>query len=159
MLKRLDPFHLYLILIHKVVDESKLDKKQQEFVQRNVAKHTLVQWINLACALDVVWALFGTPPDSLGTVAICLMTPVLVIGGAWFAITFGLVPADFMSISMHITGWMYLGFKISLTAMLLTLGYVMGPRIYPFIGILYIALDVAGRYPIYCTHSPGVELA
>lgn len=119
-----------------------LKPEEQAFVADNIRKHALVLWINVAGAVLIYLGLRDAAPDVIATVITSLIAPVMVLGGAWFAISFGGVPGHLIAIAMSITLWMFLSFLLSLTAMFLSVGFVTSPYLWPVLALIYIGTIV-----------------
>jgi hypothetical protein len=89
----------------------------------------------------LVLALNNTEAGSLNTVITSLIAPVMVMGTAWFAISFGAIPARLLNVSMVITFWMYLAFKLSLTTMFIAIAFIVDPLLWPVLATIYVAID------------------
>lgn len=137
----LDPFYWYLVLAHRRMLKAELEEGERQFVASNINKHRLVQWVNLVGAVFVFLALRTVAPDQIGTVISALLAPVMVMGAAWFAISFGAVPMKLIDCSMEITFWMYVAFKLSFTTMFLCIGFITPPLLWPVLVIIYVAVD------------------
>lgn len=135
----MDPFSWLLKAILRGFLSADLKPYEQAFVQDNIRKHRKVLWINVL-AIALVWlGLRDTPPSAIGTVITALLAPVMVLGGAWFAISFGGVPKKLIDIAMATTLWMFIAFVVSLSAMFISVGFVTSPYLWPVLALIYIA--------------------
>lgn len=140
-MKKLDPFYWYLRLIHLPVISKKLKDEELVFLHSNLNKHRLIQWVNVIAAVLLILALIDIEPAQMDIVITSLIAPVMVMGTAWFAVSFGSIPVRLVNVSMVITFWMYLAFKVSLTAMFLAIAFVVPPYLWPVLGTIYLAID------------------
>lgn len=138
---KIDPFYWYLRGAHRRLIGAQLRKDERAFVEGNIAKHRMVQWLNLAAGVLVFFALRTVSDDKMSTVITALLAPVMVMGTAWFAVSFGAVPARLIDCSMSVTFWMYTAFKVSLTTMFLAIGFITPPPLWPVLLLIYIAVD------------------
>jgi hypothetical protein len=139
--KLLDPFYWYLRIAHRRLFKAELKKEERAFIAKNINKHRLIQWLNLLAAIFVFYTLQAVSPDKIGTVITALIAPVMVMGTAWFAISFGAIPARLIELSLEITFWVYLAFKLSLTVMFLAIGVITPALLWPVLILIYIAID------------------
>lgn len=138
-----DPFYLFLHLILRRFLKSGLEVRETLFVLNNINKHRKVLWINLICATLVFLALRETRVEDMGVLITCLIAPVMLTGTAWFAISFGGVPAKLIEVAMSITFWMFTAFMISLTTMFLTVCYILPFFIWPVLFLIYLGVIVS----------------
>lgn len=139
-MKKLDPFYWYLKMIHTVLID-KLEKEEKSFLEKNVNKHRIIQWLNLVAVVFIYLGLKNTDSSNLTVVINSLIAPVMVMGTAWFAISFGAVPARLLNVSMAVTFWMYLSFKLSLTAMFMAIAFGVSPFLWPVLVLIYLAVE------------------
>jgi len=130
-----------MALAHRRLLKARLKEEDQSFVTTNMNKHRLVQWINLVAAVCIFLSLREVPTDQLGLVITALIAPVMVMGAAWFAISFGAIPAHLIECSIEVTFWMYTAFKLSFTTMFLAIGFVTPTTLWPVLVVIYIAVD------------------
>lgn len=140
-MKKIDPFYWYLMAIHRCLLKAKLKMDERAFVDSNINKHRLAQWINLLAIPSIFLSLKAVASDQMSTVIMALLAPVMVMGAAWFGISFGAIPARFIHFSMEITFWMYAAFKLSLTTMFLAIGFVSPWMLWPVLVFIYLAVD------------------
>lgn len=140
-MKRFDPFYWYLHVAHYRLWKADLKTEERSFVESNINKHRLAQWVNLCASVLVFCTLRTISEDKLGTVISALLAPVMVMGTAWFAMSFGAVPARLIDFSMEITFWMYSGFKVALSTMFLAIGFITPPLLWPVLVFIYVAVD------------------
>lgn len=128
----IDPFNI--LMRHVVLARffrSDLAPEEMLFIQDNIKKHRKIYW----------WTTIFLVPMSLGvfdldeSVRIGLLTtmisPVLLLGSAWFGVSFGGVPAKLVEVAMSVTFWMYLSFKISFVMMYILLLSVTSVMLWP----------------------------
>ncbi len=142
-MKKLDPFYWYMILAHRQLLKAHLHAEEKIFVFTNINKHRTAQWINLFAAVIIFFALRSVPRADMGSVISALLAPVMVMGGAWFSLSFGAIPARLIDCSMSVTLWMYTGFKVSLTTMFLALGFITPPLLWIVFAVIYLAMDLS----------------
>jgi hypothetical protein len=121
--------------------KANLEENERLFVGANVDKHRLVQWINFLSSILVFFALQKVSQGDMGTVISALLAPVMVMGGAWFAVSFGAIPSKLIECSMSVTFWMYTAFKVSLSTMLLAISFITPWMLWPVLGLIYVAVD------------------
>ena len=139
--KRLDPFYRYLRFAHRRLFNAVLKKEELVFIIKNINKHRLVQRINLFAAILIFFALKTVSTDQMSIVTTALIAPVMIMGTARFAVSFGAIPARLISFSMEITFWLFLAFKLSLTTMFLAIGIIAPPLLWPILILIYIGVD------------------
>jgi hypothetical protein len=119
-----------------------LKEEEEEFVQENMDKHRGSQWINLICSILVYFSLLDVSESGIGTLVLLLIAPVMVMGSAWFNISFGAIPAKLIRSSMSITFWMYSVFKVSLSTMTIGIGFLSPPLLWPVLAFIYVGVDI-----------------
>jgi hypothetical protein len=139
----MDPIRALLNLTLRGFLKADLKKDESAFVQDNIRKHRIVLWINLGACVLVYLGLRSTPTNAIGTVITSLLAPVMVLGGAWFAISFGGVPRKLLGIAMSITLWMFMAFLMSLSAMLISVAFVTSFWFWPVLALIYVGTVVA----------------
>jgi hypothetical protein len=138
---RIDPFYWYLRASHRTLFSAVLKPEELSFVKLNLVKHRRVQWINLISSVLIFFGLRDVPTEQIGAVITALLAPVMVMGAAWFAVSFGAIPARLIKTSMVVTFWMYVAFKVSLSTMFIAIGFVTPPAIWPVLSLIYLAVD------------------
>ncbi len=121
-MRRIDPF--YILLRYSVLRgffSADLTVEESSFVNDNLNKHRKVWWIASLCAIPLVSSLWGLDQATRIGVLTGLLGPVMVLGGAWFAVSFGGVPMKLLTIAMSVTFWMYAAFKTAFMTMYLAL--------------------------------------
>ncbi len=101
-----DPVYVWLryIVLRRFL-KVKLDKPSRAFVFDNITKHRKVIWLATIVSTGVYFGLHDLEGETLGMVITSLLAPVMVMGGAWFAMSFGAIPTKLMDSSMEITFW------------------------------------------------------
>lgn len=140
-MKHIDPFYWYLRLALRKLQGTMLHKEEVAFVQENINKHRKVQWVNFFCAVLVFFSLRSIDTNEMSTVIMALLAPVMVMGTAWFAISFGAIPARLIEFSMSITFWMYTAFKVALSTMFLAIAFTTPVLLWPVLLLIYVAVD------------------
>lgn len=87
-LKLIDPFYRYMRFAHRRLFKATLKAEEYAFVVKNINKHRLIQRINLFVAILVFFALQTVLSGDVGVVITALIAPVMVMGTAWFAVSF-----------------------------------------------------------------------
>lgn len=141
-LSRLDPMVWFLEATLRGFLKSDLGKEELGFVRDNIQKHRKALWINLFSSALVVLGLLSTPTESIAIVITSLLAPVMILGVAWFAISFGGVPKNLMDVAMATTLWMFVAFVSSLSAMFIAVGFVTSFLLWPVLGLVYIGVLV-----------------
>lgn len=134
----MDPIVLFLKLILRDFLKAELKTNEREFVKDNILKHRKVLWINIVVVGFVCLGLRRTPPDGISTVVSSLLAPVMVLGGAWFAISFGGVPQAFLNVAMTTTFWMFVSFTSALSTMFVSVMFVTSSFIWPVLFLIYL---------------------
>ena len=141
-MKYLDPFYWYMRLVH-IQFLSRTDKTEKSFVESNITKHRLTQWINVVCIPFTFYSLKTVPEEQMSTLIFALLGTVAVMGTAWFQVSFGSIPAKLIMCSMSVTFFMYTAFKVSLTAMFLAIGFITSPTLWPVISLIYLCVELS----------------
>jgi hypothetical protein len=148
VLSKIDPFNIWLRkIVLKDFLAAELEDPDREFVSDNVQKHRKVMWFNVLCSIGVTHGLLQLEGESLGMVIAALLAPVMVMGGGWFAISFGGIPGKLMDVAMSITFWMFSAFVISFSAMFIAVSLISPPSIWPaLVAIYYGAISACIQY-------------
>ncbi len=128
---------------HRSFFASNPSQDERDFALRNINKHRGIQWLNLAMSVLIWVSLSQASPETFPLLINALIAPVMLLGSAWFAISFGAVPARFINFTLSITTWMYAAFKVSLSAMFLGIGFVAPQTLIPVLLFIYISIDMA----------------
>ena len=139
--KQFDPFYRYLRFAHRRLFNAVLKEEESSFIIKNINKHRLVQRINLLAAILILFALKTVSTDQMSIVTTALIAPVMIMGTARFAVSFGSIPARLINFSMEITFRLFLAFKLSLTTMFLAIGIIAPPLLWPILILIYIGVD------------------
>jgi hypothetical protein len=139
MMKVIDPAFLLLrwLVLARFL-RSELDEQDQQFVMDNIDKHRMSMWINVVTTICVIWGLRQAAGDQIGTVITAMLGPVMVMGGAWFAITFGGIPKRLIDVAMSVTFWLFTAFIVSLSSMFVAVAFVTSPAIWVMLAVVYI---------------------
>lgn len=144
MFAKFDPFMWFLRwILSGFYKGGKLDKPEREFVDENMAKHYKVLWVNVVSSVLVFISLREVGNADLGVVITALLAPVVVLGGGWFVMSFGAIPAKLISISMTITSWMFTAFLVSLSTMFIAIGFVTPWTIWPVMVLIYVSTVIS----------------
>jgi len=138
----MDPIVMFLKFILRGFLKAQLEEDEMAFVGDNIRKHRIALWVNVAASVFVYLGLRDTPSESIATVIASLLAPVMVLGGAWFAISFAGVPKRLLDVAMVTTLWMFIAFIVSLTAMFISVGFVTSPFLWPVLGLVYLGVIV-----------------
>lgn len=130
-MKYLDPFYWFLKVILSFFLEAGLGEEDQAFVADNTWKHRKILWINVPAAVMVWHGIADVDTVMLAILSAALVAPVMLLGGAWFSISFGGIPAKLIDIAMSITFWMFLAFTLAFTTMVVMITYITPPIIWP----------------------------
>ena len=143
-MKNFDPFYRFLsYILRDFIEDTNLDEDSRGFIQDNLGKHRRVMWGNLLSNACVILALRTTPTEAMPTVITALLAPVMVLGGAWFAISFGGVPKNLLSVAMTTTAWMFAAFTASFSAMLITVAWVTSFWLWPVLSLIYLGTTIS----------------
>lgn len=118
-----DPIYLFLrYLVLRDFFKTSLGEAEQAFLHANIKKHRAILWLNIIASVFICIGLRqAAHPETLIS---ALIAPVMVMGAAWFAISFGGVPTKLLHIAMKVTFWMFTAFLLSLTAMFLAVALI-----------------------------------
>ncbi len=116
---------------------------QLEFLEANARKHCKVLWVMLTTVILSLLGCFNTPPQEISTVLTATLGPMMLLGGAWFAVSFGGIPAQLLNVAISITFWMFSAFMASLTVAMIAVCFVTSPILWPIWLLIYIATYVA----------------
>lgn len=139
----MNPFYWLVRSILRSFEVSGLEPYELEFVRENTRKHAKVLAINFVASIPVILGLQRATSDAVGQIITSLLAPVMVIGTAWFMISFGGVPKKLMSIAMNITTWMFMAFMISLTTMFIAVLYTVDPIMWPVFIAVYVGVVIS----------------
>ncbi|MBT3418972.1 MAG: hypothetical protein HOC34_03270 [Candidatus Magasanikbacteria bacterium] len=138
-LQKIDPFYYLLrYIILKKFFSTNIKKHQTNFVLENIMKHRQILWINVITLSLAILGFISGQINDLNTVAIGLAAPVMFLGGAWFAVSFGGIPKNLLTLAMTITFWIFSAFSIALSLMITTLIFVTPWHFWPALIIIYI---------------------
>lgn len=141
---RIDPFNYWLrLLVLKTFLSVKLDDGDREFIEDNINKHRTTMWVNVVVSIGVYFGLRGLEGDTLGMLITALLAPVMVMGAAWFAISFGGIPAKLLDTAMSITYWMFTAFVVSFSAMFIAVTMIAPWIVWPAMAVIYYGALVA----------------
>jgi uncharacterized membrane protein len=97
-----------------------------------------VLWVNVIATIFIYESLRRTSLENVGTVIASLIAPVMVLGTAWFAISFGGVPQRLINIAMSVSFWMFAAFIVSLSAMFIAVAFVTSQYLWPVLAFVYL---------------------
>ncbi|KKW44109.1 MAG: hypothetical protein UY95_C0037G0004 [Parcubacteria group bacterium GW2011_GWA2_56_7] len=143
VLRRIDPFYHILHLVLRGLLTSGLTKPELAFVQDNLNKHRKVLWIDFFSTFGVLFGLRGATAEELGIVITALLAPVMVMGAAWFAISFGGIPGKLIDTAMTVTFWMFTAFAVSFSAMAVAVMMVSPIPVWPALVLIFGAALVS----------------
>lgn len=137
----IDPF--FYILRYLILGQffGQLKPEEEAFVITNITKHRKVLWVNFLAVYPLYRGIQQS--DDIPILVLSLIAPVMVMGGAWFAISFGAIPKKLIAVSMTITFWMFTAFTVSLTSMFTAVSLISPPIIWPVLAIIYIGAAVS----------------
>jgi len=139
---RLDPFHWMLKGVLRNFFDI-ISWQEVSFVNDNIVKHRKVLWLNVGSAILVIITLRSAESAIVGSLINALIAPVMVMGTAWFAVSFGGVPTKLMKVAMSITFWLFTAFTVSLTTMFLAVGFVSPLTIWPVLLLVYMSAIIS----------------
>lgn len=138
-MEKVDPIYWILkVIILQKFFKSDLTPAEKEFVMDNIDKHRKALWITLLATLGVYFGLLGSNKSDISSIILALIAPVTVMGAAWFGVSFGSIPKKLISISMSVTFWMFTAFATSLAAMIVAVGFISPPLIWPALIIIFV---------------------
>lgn len=97
-----EPTKILLEKILRLFLEADLKKEEKEFIQDNISKHQRIIWINILTATFVLFSLGNYSGDRSILIA-AMIAPAMITGGAWFAVSFGGIPAKLIQTALQIT--------------------------------------------------------
>jgi|GEM_PF-1002339 len=139
----MDPIHLLLKAILRPFFSSALHEEEKLFLKKNIEKHRKILWLNVCAAALIVYGFSSIPVQNIGIVVSSLVAPVMVLGTAWFTISFGGIPKKLIRIAMAITFWLFASFTISFTTMFLAVGFIVTPAFWPVLIFIYVGALIA----------------
>ncbi|MDW3191645.1 MAG: hypothetical protein R8G66_04750 [Cytophagales bacterium] len=153
---RFDP--VYIILDKAISDGMFRPKKNgmiipipqsdEEMLLDNILKHRWIAWVNIALAifmyfLGLDYILYQSSFD-VSIVVTGLLAPAMITGAAWFSVSFGGIPSNYINSALLITSCMFLSFSLSMTLLVVILCAIVHISISLLIIIpIYLALYVA----------------
>jgi hypothetical protein len=139
-----DPIYLILKeVVMKRFFSVDLTPAEKEFVYENMDKQRRALWITLILTVGVYIGLTQINQENISSVIVSLIAPVTVMGAAWFAVSFGSIPRKLIDTSMSITFWMFTAFATSLAAMIVAVGFITPPIIWPALAIIFIGAIIS----------------
>lgn len=142
-MRKIDPFYYLLRLMLRNFFEKDLSSIEKEVVLDNIDKHRRVQWVNLAFSALVIFGLFQTSPEEIGTLINVLIAPVMVMGGAWFGVSFGGIPEKMLDIAIKTTFWMFCAFLLSLSTMFIAIFFITPAILWPVFIMIYVSAVIS----------------
>lgn len=139
----MDPIHHLISAILRPFFSASLSVEEKLFLKENAEKHRKVLWLNICAAALIPIGLSSGSDRDIGVIVSALIAPVMVLGTAWFAISFGGIPQKMITIAMSITFWVFSAFTISFTAMFLAVAHTVAPVIWPVLAFIYAGTLVA----------------
>lgn len=139
----MDPLYYFLKAILQHFYKTNLHNEERLFIEDNLGKHRKILWINVCAVIFTLLGLRMLQPENISVVVSSLIAPVMVLGTAWFTISFGGIPQKLVVIAMSVTFWLFAAFSSALTAMFLAVGYVVSPIIWPVLIFIYVATIIA----------------
>ena len=138
MLNKIDPIHLWLEkVVLRQFYKTNLSAEERSFIQDNTQKNRRALWLNVAAAVLIYIGLNQVDGDALRSIITALLAPVMVMGAAWFAISFGGIPAKLINAAMSITFWMFTAFSVSFTAMCVAICMISPWPIWIVVVVIY----------------------
>ncbi len=140
---RFDVFYQLVIFILRPFQAGNLSKGDTQFVAENARKHAKVLWLNFGAIILVAFGLQSASSDAIGQIITALIAPVMVMGAAWFAVSFGGIPKHLMNIAMSVTFWMFAAFLTSLSTMFVAVLYSVHPIMWPVFVLIYLGAFIS----------------
>lgn len=137
-MQQIDPIYWILRLILRGFFKAELKPEERAFIEDNVRKHRIALWVNVVAIPFVLLGLRQTAPGDIGTVIMALIAPVMMLGGAWFGISFGGVPQKLIDIAMLTTLFMFTAFIVSLSTMFVAVAFISSPYLWPVLLVIYL---------------------
>ncbi len=135
------------LLIKKILwrfyAQSEAGSDERVFLDANVGKHAKVGWFLVMVIIVSGFGLTNTDPEDITTVLTATLGPVMILGAAWFGVSFGGIPAKLLDAAMDITFWMFGAFMSSLTIAMLAVCFVTHPALWLVWAFIYIGTYVA----------------
>jgi len=148
----------YKIFLNKI-DRTKLNEEQNSFLELNVKKHVKIFILILITMPYVYFVITRFYLDKIDIVMTALLGVLFVSGTAWYAISFGTVPARFLEFALEITSYLFAGFTVSLAAVLIA-GSIAVPFLIPILFIAFFNLYAASvKYDIADSLKIGIDEA
>jgi hypothetical protein len=148
---------------HKVflgkIDLNKLNKDQMEITEMNVKKHTKIFLFSILAMVYTYIVISNYYSNSFGTVMTALFGVLFVSGTAWFAITFGAIPARYKDFAVQTTAYLFASFSFSMAAVFIAASVSL-PLLTPIFFIAFFALYGASvKYDVADGLKIGIEEA
>lgn len=143
-MKSIDP--LVLLLRYLVLNKfykTNLAPEERNFLEDNIDKHRKVLWINFLGILIIVIALLNSSSETIIALISALIAPAMLTGTAWFAVSFGGVPAKLITVAMSVTFWMFVAFTLSLSAMFVGVAFISPLILIPLLVVIYIGIIIS----------------
>jgi len=142
-LKYLDPFYWFLRIVLSFFLTVDLSPEDEGFVSDNNWKHRKILWLNVPAAFMVWNGIADVEVIMLAILSAALVAPVMLLGSAWFNISFGGIPARLIDIAMQITFCMFLAFTLSFTTMIVMIMYITPPIIWPVLWTIFLCAIIS----------------
>jgi hypothetical protein len=137
----------------------KLSTEQQEVTEDNIKKHVIIFILMILTAVYSYFIISNYYVEQIDTVLTSLLGVLFISGTAWFAITFGAIPARFMDFAVEITAHLFGALAIALTAVLIT-SIIALPFFTPVLFLAFIALYSASvKYDVADGLKIGIDEA
>lgn len=139
-LKKYDPFFWIIRLILDGFFRADLGQRERVFIEDNISKHRKVLWITSLTSVLILLGLQSSSKEDLGLLISSLIAPVMVMGSAWFSISFGGIPAKLISVAMSVTFWIFTAFMVSFVAMLTAVCFVLNIVMMPALALIGVGV-------------------
>jgi hypothetical protein len=136
LIDRIDPIYLLVRAICYRFFRASLAEWERDFLLTNISKHRAVLWFAVLATAPLALALRDADPSTIPTIITALIAPAMVTGGAWFAISFGGIPARFLDVAIQVTFWMLTAFTLSLHTMVIATMFIAPAIIWPVLLII-----------------------
>lgn len=118
-------------ILHHFYKNSDADSHERVFLDKNVAKHARVLWVTAVVFVLSIIGMSGLSQESVSIVLTATLGPVMLLGGAWFAVSFGGIPERLLEAAMDITFWMFSAFMAALTIAMVAISFVTPIALWP----------------------------
>lgn len=142
-----DPFYWLSYLLCWPVLNNEMETSQTNVIELNIEKYRFVLWVNFIFGIIASRGFFVTEKGDITVVLIAITAPTIVLGGAWFSISFGGVPDKLLKAAVSLTKWLFVAFCMCLITAALAITHIASIEIsIVFIAVVLIAIFSAITY-------------